>query len=384
VVTALALVLVLGGTDARGLGLRQLEPSARKQWPQSFAGLWQAHGKVFIAFTERPKRRTHRLRLRFAKPGRLRAVHFEHSLAELEATQEEMIADRENRPPGTVGFPTYDLDLSIQKNAPVATFEHVTPQLVAGIKSLYGQEVIVKQGPLGSFDSCSRSSCAPYLRSGLRTIGPSGSQCSTAFAVQQHSAAYKGVLSAGHCGGVGVDDEGAARFHGDGSSPPQYGIVDRSVFQDRVDAEVHKITNASFSRRPWIFDSSKLTARPVQRVSDWNWVRPGMAMCKSGIKTGKTCGKVLSRYYSPGKLPGAERFVRTNYCADHGDSGAGVYIGAKLASGETVTTAYGIHSGGPEGFECTPGKPLQAGDYSFFGHIQYAQVALGVRVQLTS
>ena len=107
-------------------------------------------------------------------------------------------------------------------------------------------------------------------------------------------------------------------------------------------------------------------------------------MCKSGITTGKTCGKVLSRYYSPIGIPGSERFIRTNYCAASGDSGAGVYIGAKLASGETVTTAYGIHSGGAKGFECTPGQPLQSGDYSFFGDIQYAQVALGVRVQVTS
>jgi hypothetical protein len=376
-----------GHRHALSLPVHRLEGAARKRWPRSFAGLWQERGKVFIAFTKRAKRRTSRLRALAAKPGKLRARSFEFSLRQLETTQERMIDDREERPPGTVDLPDYDLDIDITKNAPVVTLESVIPDWEERFAQLYGEHVIVREGALAEFDAClSRSSCTPYLRAGLRVLIklPGGLvPCSTSFSVIQRSVAYRGILSAAHCGTPDFD-EGVLRYHGTGSAPPSYGFVKRDRMLGRTDAELHQITSSSFSRRPWIFDSNSLKERPVQRVSDWNWVRPGMGMCKVGQTTGKTCGKVKSRYFSPSIIPSSERFIKTGYCAEGGDSGGGVYYPNKLGTGETKVTAYGIHSGGAKGFECTPGQPLLPGDYSYFGHIQYAQTALGVRVQVTN
>ena len=375
-------------TGKRTVPLHRLQPLARQRWPRSFAGLWQKRGTIYIAFTERAKRRVKRLRRRSRQAHRLRAVRVERSLKELEATQRQMIDDRESRPPGLIDLPPYNLDIDVTRNAPVVTLETVVPDFVAPFKQRYGEQVIVRQGPLAEFDAClSRVNCTPYLRAGLRVLAKNPDAallpCSTAFAVQQRSAIYRGILSAAHCGEPDFD-EGGIRYHGGGSAPSAYGVVDRDRMKGRTDAEVHEITNPSFSRRPWIYDTTQVKARPVQRVSYWSWIRPGMGMCKAGITTGKTCGKVQSRYFSPCcTIPDAELFIRTTYCAEGGDSGGGVYYPNKLGTGETKVTAYGIHSGGAKDYQCNEDNSIKPGDYSFFGHIQFAQTLLGVRVQLT-
>jgi len=376
-----------GHGHGRTVPLHRLEAVTRSRWPNSFAGLWQARGKVFVAFTAKAKRRTGRLRELVAKPGKIRAVNFERSLRELENLEEQIISDRENRPPGTVGLPGYDVDLNVTKNAATLTFANVNPGQEMALRDLYGQDLIVKEGPLAEFDAClSRVSCTPTLRAGLQVLfrNPDAAlvPCSTSFAVQQRTAVYRGILSAAHCGDPDFD-EGGLRYHGTGLAPPSYGVVDRDRLQGRNDAEVHEITSSSFSRQALIYRSSVQKALPVQRVSEWNWVRPGMGMCKVGRTTGHTCGKVKSRYFSPDIIPSAERFVLTTYCAEGGDSGGGVYAPNKLASGEVKVTAYGIHSGGAKDFECNEDGSIKPGDYSYFGHLQYAQTALGVRVQVT-
>lgn len=377
--------------------IEALEPEALRRWPQSFAGLWLEGDKVFVAFTEHAERRVERLGRDFPKPGRLRAVSVDDSLAALRELQAQMIADRESNPPARrFGYDRarstrpppderppetppeerppeprpepldYDLEIDIKRNVVVAIVEEaVTPELAAAFTERYGEDAVVEQGLLVEPLACtSRLECTPFLRSGLQTQG--STNCSTAF----NSQIFGGdlVLSAAHCGDPDADVT-ADRYH----AGMRYGSVVAEQQSGPVDAEVHIVNQPGFDAfSPWIYASGGLKKGKVKLVGSYDGLPVGLFVCKSGVTTGQSCGEVLSKTYSPDDyVPDGVDFIRASVCAEPGDSGAGVYHAYGRAP---YHEALGVLSGSPT-LEC--GDPE---DFSTFGHVEFIQDAFTIKI----
>ena len=334
----------------------ELAAEAAVLWPETFAGLW-SDGVVSVAFTEGAEANVAQLAAGFADPGRLRAVTAGHSRAELVALQNRLVLDREEARAGRLSFPgvegaRYDLDIDVRRNTVVVLVEDARPDTVAAFTSRYGGPLVVEQASLGESEACTRTDCRSSLRSGLRSTMPNGGSCTTAF---KTTGGY--LFSAGHCA---VASPGARRHAGS-----QYGSVVSHQMLGRVDAELQTAWSNGFYAGAWIWVSSSEQVRKVTSTGTYSTIAVGNFFCKSGITTEETCGSVTSVDYAPSTIALSNRFIRGDYCGEPGDSGAGVYIGGK---------ALGIHSGGETG-DCN-----FTDDWSYFGHIEYAQSTLGVLV----
>lgn len=201
-------------------------------------------------------------------------------------------------------------------------------------------------------EACTSADCRYTLRGGLKMDPTAGIPCTSAFGAVSSGSYY--VLSAAHC-------EGVTRWH----AGEQYGSVTLQVYQGRVDAERHF--------RPWpsawyvsaaiLIDGSVI--RPIYYHITWVATMEGTTVGMAGARSGTRRGSIESKNYSPGQVPGGNRFLKADYCADTGDSGASIF---------NTNTAYGIHyGGGPGGCSNNPY------DYGIFGNIVYAKDALGSR-----
>jgi hypothetical protein len=376
----------------------RIERRALRRWPGSFGGLWLAgRGRILVAFTGKGKARAAILARKLPRRKRLRAVKVDDSLTALRELQARMIADRRSNPPlfadpaaGGLAPLLYDLHIDVKRNLVVARVEQpVTPELAALFAQRYGKDVRVEQGPLqepaGLIVCQSRKECPPNLRSGMETIAQSGTLCSTAFNVSYQSGGktLDGILSAAHCG-----DPDADLFDGRAHFNAGYGKV---VFEEqagRVDGELHSVEGqyegiAPWSAKaPWIYiDDSERRAKVIDAGS-YNGLPVGAKVCKSGIKTGKTCGKVLSKTFSPSYVANGMDFVWATFCSKSGDSGAGVYrpFGRRVKDAKPAYQAQGIVSGGSNvELPCDPQK-----DSSSFGHIEFVFDAFPVKVTTAS
>ena len=392
--------------------LEALEPRALRRWPESFGGLWLKGGKVFVAFTERPKRRVEQLASRHPRPNTLRAVAVDDSLAALERLQAQMIADKQANPviatdPAS-GRPvrlSYDLDIDVKRNVVLAIVERaVTPELATAFASRYGEDVLVEQGGLvtaeGLFTCLSRDNCPPTLRAGLRADDPFAT-CSTAFTVAYPSltGTANGVLSAAHCGSKSGVDYLSDRFH----AGSQYGEVVAEQQSGRLDAEIHSVVGSLTpdtvwgAKAPWIYVSEAAKKGVVGTVGTYNGLPIGLGICKSGYVTGTTCGQVESKWYTPGDyVANGEHFVRASYCSNPGDSGAAVYRAyfikgekdPKQKRGISLIKRYeaqGVHSGGPADPE-SEGSLLcgNPDDFGIFGHIEFIEDFYSLKVNKDS
>ena len=146
-------------------GVQNLEPTALRRWPDSFGGIWLSQGKLFVAFTDKSRKRLKKLRRPLIRKGRLpkrlakrrfRAVTVDDSLLSLEQLEGRMIADRDAPPPPSIvplPKPQYDLNVDVQDNSVVVIVPSATPQLVSYFKQAYG-DVSVEQGPIAEPEGC--------------------------------------------------------------------------------------------------------------------------------------------------------------------------------------------------------------------------------------
>lgn len=343
-----------------------LEVEALNEYPDSFAGLWLGEegvgGPVYVAFTGDAATKVAQLAVGFARPDLLRPVETEHSLAALERLQRNLAADRELVHAGTLAVPDipahYDLGIDLQRNTVYAVVERLTGDTAAAFAARYGRPLAVREGPLAVSEACnSRSSCSPDLRSGLATgLQFFSNDCSTGFTVRVNG--NRQLLSAAHCGRN--DGDSSARFH----DFLRYGEVRADGYSGAVDAERHSVEGL-FDAQPLIYVNNADKSRKVNFTSQYDRLTVGDTACKSGITTNQTCGEVLGKYFSPDYVPRSERFIKSSYCGQPGDSGGGVYLGQ---------IALGIHSGG------TTGDCSQQGDFSIFGHIEFVENRLNATV----
>lgn len=283
-------------------------------------------------------------------------------MEELERLQKEVIADRgrivegELRVPGvtTEGF---DSDIAQDRNAVIVYMPEI-----GGAKepflSRYGSRVLLEKRPLTK-PQCTRDDCYPGMRSGLRSNTPDsgGGYCSTGFTTTRPSGELN-ILTAGHCGQVGHRH----RHGGQGI----YGYVRARQVAGRVDAERVGPPEGGFNFLPRIFVNAGNKFHPVQSRGTWDGiVVNATTLCKSGVTTGKTCGLVDGKNFSPNWVSNGNRFLTTDYCSRPGDSGAGVYRNANWSKVE------GLNVGG---IDLPCGGWLQGG---VVGHIEYTMNALG-------
>lgn len=344
-------------------GLDSLEPSAREQWPETFAGLWISgedpdSDSISIAFTEGAEEHVSQLAKSFPYPEMLEPVTVGSSYRDLESLQGEMIDDRELTRDGELSVPDvppaeYDLDIDLEANQVVATVAEPSEQTRAWFTERYGDDVAVRQGPLAKPSACnSRNDCEP-LRGGLRVETPNNTECSIGFAAQR--AGNPVVLGSGHC--VGGGDP---RFHGG----TQYGsVADKATF-GRVDGARHSVNNP-FGITGKVYVDAATKGQAVAQESEWDNLAVGTTVCMSGA-VNTNCGTVEGKNASPGYIQNAERFVRATYCSAEGDSGGSVYRSDR---------AFGIQSG--EAGNCG------ANDTSLFSHIQYVQSRLNANLVFT-
>ena len=375
--------------------VRKLEGKARTKFEDTFAGVWidedDPNGTVFVAFTDDAKESLTSVRKGFDQRELLRPVTAKRSLRTLEQMEERMIDDRALVQQGQLSIPgmpaAYDLEIDVTENVAVATVDQRdTSQAEAAFEQRYGQGAIVQEGELMAPNAlCSRSACGPGLRSGLLTYrvlnGQGQKLCSSGFNVRIGVSTVSGILSAGHCTG-GIGD---SRYHRlkEQTTLRKYGNVHREQVSGRLDAEVHAVGNGFSAKNPCIFVAGNACGK-VEKIGTWNDLIVGQSICKAGARTGETCGRVRSKNYSPSSyVPGAEKFVSSDYCAIDGDSGAGVYYryfqGLSGKPPERRYTAQGIHSGSNKKGATT--ADCNNPDFrTLFGHVQFIQTAFGVKV----
>jgi len=170
----------------------------------------------------------------------------------------------------------------------------------------------------------------PYwnLIGGQAITTSSGSRCSAGFNARSGSTRY--VITAGHCTALGGTWSGSGGTIGTvaGSSFPtnDYGII--------------RVTSSSAASTALVDRySSGSDVTVTGAASPTN----GMAVCRSGSTTGWRCGSVTlpstTVCYSQGCV---YQVIRTNVCAEPGDSGGSLVT---APSGSTVR-AVGLTSGG--------------------------------------
>jgi hypothetical protein len=158
------------------------------------------------------------------------------------------------------------------------------------------------------------------LISGGDAIYATGGRCSLGFNVRTGSTNY--FLTAGHCTNIG------ANWYTNSSRTTLIGPRAGSSFPTN-DYGIVRFSNASVSR-PGAVGGQDITSAANPSV--------GQSACRRGSTTGTHCGQVTGLNatvnYPQGTVFG---MIRTNICAEPGDSGGSLYSGS---------TALGLTSGG--------------------------------------
>jgi len=340
-----------------------LEPKLIEAFPETFGGVWlEAEGApgLTVALTDGAEAALPLVQSMFAVPDAVYTITVEHSLADLLALQEEILADRTALQAGeaagihelatTAG--NYDLDVDVQRNTVVVHLEDPTDALASAFAELYGSSMLVVEGDRAS-PHCTRADCRYTLRGGLRVENSAGgTDCSSGFTAVSGSNYY--LLSAAHC-------TGTARYQGG----ERYGTVTLEEQEGYVDAERHYRSWPS----PWYVSASIFVEsndiRPVYYHISWASTMTNTYVGKSGEETGTTRGHITSKHYAPWWVTNSSRFLKAGYCTEGGDSGGSVF---------NTNTAYGINSGGLL-TQCP-----NSNAYGIFGNIGYAKDALGVSI----
>ena len=326
----------------------QVESDARELAPDTFAGAWIDHdagGAISLAFTRDSFVTVSRLAAGFPRPLLLKAVPARRSLRSLRTLQARIAAAR---PRGR-----YQLGIDQRRNVVTMTVPRRTPRLVSRMAARYGDAVVVRRGTLTGPTVCTVGECEYTLRGGLEVTGADA--CSTAFAVRRNSNGARDILSAAHC-------DGTNRYH----SRLLYGTVQAEQYGGSVDAERHNVGN-DFAARAWIYVAGNQRTKPVTSVGTYDGLTIGTVVCKSGRTTGTTCGRVDDKDVRPPRIPNSWRFIGVpGLCVKDGDSGGAVYADGK---------ALGVVYGSEDDQNCNDGD-----EYGVFGHIEFAENALGASV----
>lgn len=332
----------------------ELRSQLRQTW-STFAGLWVDRSAsdfaVTVAFTgPDPADQLAVAAASFPAPQLLRAVPAERTLAELEATLDDLIGPAGVRNAATLAPGASSFDAYIDEIANEVVVEAAGPDvasLVTEAMPAGGGVAVAVVDELSEPQSCTRTACTPNIVGGLAT----STTCTTAFTADR--AGVPGVLTAGHC------DESISH---DGSTlGPR--VVEAWVNDGdphNADAQWHQLPST------WVDIAAVYVGLPGEELrgisdvaaADEDYV--GMPICSSGNVSGYDCGVITSLNYAPAYMPGGHDFRLADYAHAFGDSGAPVFFGDE---------AQGIHSGN----RSSTGEAI-------YGHIELAEAALAVQV----
>lgn len=338
-----------------------LQAYLREHYSSVFGGLSiNQNGNVVVRFTDdSPDRRDF---LQSALPElRLSIDRVAWTEAQLNAALEMAVGERAQME-ASLGGP-FDVVVDTVSNRLLFRVRSNTPLIRELLESRYGRELVSVREGVFSADAClTRRNCDP-IRGGLevyrRGTGSTIYVCSTAFTTR-YGGSYDAVFTAGHCGQIGYE-----YFH----RGTRLGTVGRQQFEGSVDAMYIGDWRGAFTAVDDVYASPGNKALDISAVQSYSEAYAGQVVCKHGVTTDQSCGTVLNTNVAPSYVINGNRFIQASYCSAGGDSGGSVRV-----SGQG--RAVGIHSGGAS---ATCDNP--ADDSSVYGHIQFAQEALGVTVR---
>lgn len=159
-----------------------------------------------------------------------------------------------------------------------------------------------------------------------------GSSCSAGFNLRNKSTGAKYLLTAGHCVNAGSNLTGQGGV--------SFGTVLESWFPSYDDAIVRNQNTGYWIQGPWV-DTNPSNGGFIT-TSGFTDGLVGTTVCKSGITTKWTCGKITAKNqtvnYSGGQT--VYGLTRHNACVEPGDSG-----GANVAVYGSTRRAEGVTSG---------------------------------------
>lgn len=333
---ALARDLGLTLAQTKQLAARQeaavkLDASMRGRLGQAFAGSWFDSGSGSLVVATTDARRAAEMT---AAGVRVRVV--KHSKAKLEAIKAELDALAGKVDGGratTSGTP----------NAAVAglTGWHIDPMTnTVVVTTLKGKPAA--QGWLTKFGDAVRveysdsapSRTAEYMDGGDEINNRS---CSAGFNLRNPSTGRGYLLTAGHCvtAGSTLRGQGAVVF----------GPVLESYHAGVDDALVRNDNPGYWIQGRWV--DTNPSAGSIITVSGWSDSPVGTAVCKSGITTKWTCGKITVKDETV-NVDGTIRHGMTRHsaCVEKGDSGGSNVALLSVYSPEGVTSAAQLRSDG--------------------------------------
>jgi hypothetical protein len=193
------------------------------------------------------------------------------------------------------------------------------------------------------------------MRGGMRTyVNTNVPQCSTAFNAASNSDGKWYVLTAGHCGGVGVQ---MRAFQPTTGSHHVIGNVHNRVdddFDDFAIISIDKAGSDGWKPKNWVYvhSSADTVIDPDYTITGVSSSPVGTRVCLTGATSGTDCGDVVELNWN-----GPNGFARATYCSASGDSGGAIYSGHN---------ARGIHIGRLNQNAC--------GDRLFQGVIEAANI----------
>jgi len=302
-------------------------------------------------------------------PGSLRLESVEYSMRELKAEFDAVVVRMDQlREQGIV---IHWSGIDVRRNAVAVALDEITPEAVQAIgnsdliEMQESEPIIAAQVPIQT--CASREACVPEMRGGVRLIGPSGYTCTSGFEAKKVSIPL--LLTAGHCyrlnenithNGVLLGPVRYRRFPDGGTGDTDAAAVDQNP-------NLWKSTN-------YVYATESDRLRPIRSIKSATAEYVNEYLCKAGVTTGYTCGRILNTGVTVNMHDEQGNFVATltgqtftSVCAEPGDSGSPVFY---------ASTAYGLVSGG--GVPCGNANARMS-----YTPIQRVQSRLGVTVRTT-
>ncbi|MBN8866551.1 MAG: hypothetical protein J0H98_03255 [Solirubrobacterales bacterium] len=360
--------------------IADIGPMAMKKWPDQYGWVRIEPGHpengVEVGFTEGAAEKVSEIAESFPQPELLRPISVPLSHVALRAHIKEIAGDREaaksgEGPLADLESPHFDLQSDVWSGKVEAIMPKVSQETRDVFERTYGDLVVVQEGGLGHPASCtSRKRCGKELRAGIAARNqPSFDtfKCSVGFTIMV--AGEKQVLSAAHCSNLPYGSTGGAlpsqhRYHGE-VLPTEFGTVQAHYLYGGVDAERISV-NAPFNANPWIYREDTDQQFPVESMGTWAEVAFGQTLCRAGQTTGRRCGYVTKKDYTPDR--GGTDFIRFTACSEGGDSGGPVFNGTK---------AWGVFDGWIDSNDHDPHCGDGDAVHSYAGAINWALNKLG-------
>lgn len=328
VTPAIARRLVVHEREVNELYARLLEHP-----PAGFAGVWMdptSVGSVVMGLADDVGNRTEALRAArrlLSVPGALRAVVVPRSRAELSEVRRRLEQDAAlgRLPVEVLGTYVDEPANRVVVNVPAST----EPDAIARLQTEFPSTAVEAIGTM-------TDDAIPTVKADLTCVtvptacnplrgGASVGACTIGF-VAKNSAGTRRVITAGHCSNTNSNHNGTA-----------IGTLVLEKYGGSVDAQTFSI-NAGWESRNWVINGAASQKYAITSVSTVTNLATGTALCRYGVTSGLSCGKVKNGNWSGtfAGVSGWTNMLLTDNCAQPGDSGGPYYADNR---------AYSVHKG---------------------------------------